>query len=278
MSKIVDSLVQIDTSVSSLSENVRIFVIANQDIYVDGLIRLILDDPSHEIVDCVKPDYQCYDRFRNNPADILMIEKTVIDGLLVNTPKGQLFDSYRRDYPDLRIVIFGHEIPDAFVRRMIRAGVHGFIDSETTRDMLTMAIREIHTGGYWVGRKALEQLIYSAVEMERVLEQGVQERIGSIQHSLTRRESDVLQCVLEGMSTREIATDLNLSEQSIKLHLGRLFKKFEVTNRSQLILMAIQRVCPVTNLIQLFRNSVDERRITSKYTPIIKSPPVGKLN
>ncbi len=82
----------------------------------------------------------------------------------------------------------------------------------------------------------------------------------------------MLKYVLEGLSTRQIANELCLSEQSIKLHLGRLFKKFEVSNRSQLILMAFQRVCPASNLIQLFRKSLDKHRIARGRTPLIQDP------
>ena len=90
---------------------------------------------------------------------------------------------------------------------------------------------------------------------------------------LTRRESEVLQRVLEGMSTRDIANDLNLSEQSIKLYLGRLFRKFGVTNRSQLILMTFQRVSPGGDIIRLFRKTLDNLETTEEQSSL----PDGQL-
>ena len=262
---------------SELDELIRIFVIANRDIYVDGLIRVIGDLENHQVVACINPNDDCYRRFSENPADVLLIEQAVVNQCLQEHPAEELFSEFHRQHPGLRIIIFGHEIADSFVRKMIRAGAHGFIDGNTTQKLLAAAIQEVHNGGYWVGRKALERLIYSAVEMERIIEQGIREKICSIQDTLTKRESDVLQLVLEGMSTREIANELCLSEQGVKLHLSRLFKKFDVTNRSQLILMAFQRVCPVSNMINLFRKSLDRRRINKGQSPVLNDP-LSRIN
>jgi DNA-binding NarL/FixJ family response regulator len=68
----------------------------------------------------------------------------------------------------------------------------------------------------------------------------------------------VLRCVLDGMAAKNIAYELYISEQSVKLYLSRMFRKFEVSNHSQLILMAFQRICPANNMIQLFRWSLDK--------------------
>lgn len=251
---------------------ISIFIVADQDIFVDGLIRIISDQPDHHVVACISAGDGCFKRFSETPADLLLIDQTVVEQKLKNVSIDELFSEFTVQYPDLRIIVFGHKLDYAFVRRMIRAGTHGLFDSTMTRETLSAAIREVHAGGFWVGREALEMLIYSAVEMERIIEQGIREKIDTIQDTLTRREADVLQRVLEGMSTRQIASDLFLSEQSVKLHLGRLFRKFDVTNRSQLILIAFQRVCPVNNMIQLFRKTLDKKRIANGREPVIRDP------
>ena len=275
MSESVENLARINRANSEPEPTIRLFVIAHQDIYVDGLIRVISDHPQHRIVACSSPDGDCLEKFRHTPAEILLIDQKVIEERLQDTPIEELFNSFLGAFPKLRIIVFGHEISDNYVRRMLRAGVHGFIDSNTTQSLLAAAIQEVHDGGHWVGRKVLNQLIHSSVEMAQIIEAGIRERIEMIQDTLTKRETDVLQQVLDGRSTKEIASDLYLSEQSVKLHLGRLFKKFEVTNRNQLILMAFQRVCPANNMIQLFRKTLDKRRIAAGKHPIIRDPLVN---
>ena len=74
------------------------------------------------------------------------------------------------------------------------------------------------------------------------------------------------------MATKEIADEMRLSQQSIKLYFGRIFRKFDVTNRSQLILLAFEKVCPVSNMIKLFRITLDKSRLSHGGLPIITDP------
>ncbi|NOR40702.1 MAG: hypothetical protein GQ537_05790 [Gammaproteobacteria bacterium] len=256
--------------------SISLFTIANRDIYVDGLLRLITELPGLRITECVSPGKKCFENFSANPADLLLIEQSVIKQHLQETPVDELFSKFTKNHPDLRIIIFGHAFENDFIQKMLRAGVHGFIDSTMTQKTLHNAIQEIHNGGYWVSRNALEKIIFSALEMERVIEKNVRDKIEAIQGDLTPRESDVLRCVMDGQSTREIAETLFLSEQTVKLHLGRLFRKFDVTNRSQLILIAFLRVCPVSNMINLFRSGLDKSRISLGKPPIIPDPLASK--
>ncbi len=252
---------------------ITIFVIANQAIYVDGLVRVISDHASHKVLACSQPgDTICFDEFEKQPADILLVEQAAVEHTMKTVAHAQVFEQFLQRYPSLRIIIFGHDLVEPFVKKMIRAGARGFIDTNASKEALITAIDEVYNGGYWVSRKALEQLIMNSVEIEQVVEQGIRNKIEVIQRTLTRREIDVLRGVLAGMSTREISADLCVSEQSVKLYLGRMFKKFEVSNRSQLILMAFQRVCPANNMIQLFRRSLDKHRLQNGQEPVIKDP------
>lgn len=257
MRESADSLARFNQTGSETGPAISLFVIAHKDIYIDGLVRVICDHPGHRVVACSNPDGNCLQEFCRTPADLLLIEQSILEERLQSNPNDSFLDGFRNSFPGLRCIVFGRDISSDYLCRMLRAGVRGFIDSTTTEKLLAHAIQEVHSGGYWLGRKALEQLVYSSVEMQQIIEQGIQDKIETIHDMLTRREYEVLQRVLEGLSTRDIANDLGLSEQSIKLHLGRLFKKFEVTNRSQLILMTLQRVSPVSNILGLFRKTLD---------------------
>lgn len=59
--------------------------------------------------------------------------------------------------------------------------------------------------------------------------------------TLTEREEEVLDLFLEGLSNKEIASQLNIAEHTIKIHLGRIYKKFGVTGSRQLYAKAIEQ-------------------------------------
>ena len=271
MSESADNIARVDRIGSETGPDISLFVIAHKDIYIDGLVRVISDHPGHRVVACSNPDGNCFEEFCRTPADLLLIEQSILEQHLQSNLSDTFLDLFRNTFPGLRFIVFGRDISNDHLHRMLGIGVRGFIDSTTTRNVLAHAIEEVYSGGYWLGQKPLEQLIYASVNMEKIIEQGIQDKIQTLLDMLSRRESEVLQRVLEGMSTREIADDLSLSEQSIKLHLGRLFRKFEVTNRSQLILMTLQRVSPASDFLSLFRNTMDIHMNKIDKSPLIRA-------
>ncbi|RDH84612.1 MAG: hypothetical protein DIZ80_03850 [endosymbiont of Galathealinum brachiosum] len=262
-------------SVALKNDHVSLYVLSHHEIYTDGLINL-LSQNTHYHVTCCLDDVVDLMHFKVSNPDVLLVHQSIVEPMLVTgTSIDLLFADYKNISPDIRIMIFGNHVDESDMRKMIRSGVRGFIDSSMTQYDLTMSIREVSLGGYWINRQVMGELIHNAIEIEQVMEQEVKNRIEDLQYKLTRREADVFHLVMEGMPTKQIASTMHLSEQGVKLHLGRLFKKFKVSNRTQLILMTFTRMCPVNNLIQLIRKSVDKRRMEKGYSPLIADPLKG---
>lgn len=244
-----------------------VLLVANRQQHLDQLIKLVSARANFRLTARIDPEADWHTRLPDQPQDILLLEQSLVSAA---RPFGHtrlaetVFGDLQQRFPGLRIVVFGSDMDDVLVRRMIRLGVRGLVDiTATDPEQLALAIDEIHSGGYWLARGALEQLIHSAVDVERLIERGFVEQIAAMQGGLTRRETDVLERVLDGMSTREIAGQMFLSEQGVKMHLGRLFKKFGVANRAQLILSAFQRVCPFNrNMVNYFRQSRGQRGLS----------------
>ncbi len=160
---------------------------------------------------------------------------------------------------------------DEFLLKIVRSGVAGYINEKMNADHLRKAIRVVLDGELWVERRILQRLILRVVELEEIINQAIE----SIRSVLTRRESEIYRYVLDGLSTKEIAREMNLSEQSVKLHLSNIFRKFDVSNKQQLILLTFQRVCPVANVLRLFRIVMDRKQLAQGKPPLITDPLAG---
>jgi DNA-binding NarL/FixJ family response regulator len=242
---------------------VSILLVGREDRQLDQVVKLLSARDNFRVVARVDPQDDWYARLPAQVADIVLLQQSLIapSNPFDHAPLAEsVFSSLPLRFPDLRIVVFGTDLNDVFVRRMLRLGVHGLVDISSNGELLAAAIDEVHRGGYWVARKALEKLVHSAIEIERIIERGFVDQISAMQDGLTRREAEVLERVLDGMSNKEIAGQLFLSEQGVKMHLGRLFRKFGVANRAQLILIAFRRVCPFNhNLVDYLRQAREER-------------------
>ncbi|MBI5461214.1 MAG: response regulator transcription factor [Gammaproteobacteria bacterium] len=245
----------------------RVFILAELDYYVEGLSHVISSDENNIITACVKPGDGCWNRFLDTRPDILLVHHRA-----VMTPAAAFFARFKQAVPGVRILVFGHELERAFLHRIIRAGADGYINEKMSGEQVRRALHSVRAGEIWAEREVLSEFARSAVELEEMIEAIIQRKIEGLGDTLSRREVDVFQLVLKGLSTKEIADELALSQQSVKLYLGRVFKKFDVTNRAQLILMAFEQVCPVSNMIRLFRMTLDKRRLRQGKAPHIPDP------
>jgi len=212
-------------------------------------------------------DKHCNALLEQGNVDIVMLHYPLIENKM-----SDCIESLRQASKATKILIFGSNVEDNVLHKMLRCGVNGYVDEAVKRDDLIKAVEQIMLGRLWVERHILEEFAYRSFELESIIESIIKSKVKQLGDALTPRETQVLQLVLNGLATREIADTLHLSEQSVKLHLGRMFKKFEVTNRSQLILLAFERVCPISNMIRLFRTGIDKKRVAQGKKTLITDP------
>lgn len=108
---------------------------------------------------------------------------------------------------------------------LVAKGFAGFLPGYADLSMLNKAIDSVNRGELWIDRKTLR---------DSFLHRGRDEV------SLTRREQEILRCLGSGLSNKEIANKLSITEQTVKSHCNHLYKKFGVKNRLQLALYTSQ--------------------------------------
>jgi len=258
---------QIDRPDPVSSNPARVFVAAKKDFAIDGLLRLMRDNSEIKILACVEPSERCWQTLHQEEPDVLLLHSDA-----VVTPIREFFAKIHHEMPEIRIVIFGHKMPRQFLLEIVMAGVHGYINENMNSEHILKAVQSVMAGRLWVERQVLEEMASNARQMQTLVETSILEKIDSVRKDLTARETVVLRLVLEGMATKTIASTMNVSEQGVKLHLSNMFAKFNVTNRSQLILHMYSRVCPVSNMIRLFRMSLDKSRVKAGHPSIIPDP------
>lgn len=254
---------------------IQLLVLAKSDIYLDGLLLILRDDVNIKVTHCdagvtdalQQIDKQHFDvilmqdRYISPPVD-LFFNQFILQQVNAQQVKAQVTET--TPTAGLKILVFGQQMDNDFLLNIIRSGASGYINSNMSAKHLLQAVHYAHNGNMWAEHHILEQLARDALQMENVLEDIAMEKTRMISDLLTRREAQVFQWILKGLTTKEIAEQIHLSEQSVKLHLGKLFKKFDVSNRAQLILSAFERVSPVNNIIPLIQATLEKKNLSSK--------------
>ncbi len=250
----------------------KLFILSKQDITIEGIRHVLESECDYTVVACVEPGDSCLERFRKAKPDLLFLHHEAL-----NFYPFDITSRLREHQPHLPILLFGRELAQERLLGYLRGGqVQGYLCEHMQSEDWLQAVKEVTAGRLWLDRGLMDRLVRDALALEGMISSAIEERLDSLKTTLTGRELEILQLVLEGLPTREIAQRICLSEQSVKLHLSRLFRKLDVNNRSQMIVAVFQRVCPVSNVIRLIHSYLDKRRLAQGRTPLIKDPLTGR--
>ncbi len=137
--------------------------------------------------------------------------------------------------PETRVVMLMDTSKRSAVVEAFRSGAHGVFSRTESPKLLAKCICSVHQGQVWANSTELRFLLEALCESEpaSAIEAG-KEAI------LSRREQDVVRCVAEGLSNREIASRLGLTEHTVKNYLFRIFDKLGVSSRVEVVLYAFR--------------------------------------
>lgn len=132
--------------------------------------------------------------------------------------------------PATKVIALTSFTDDDMVFPAVKAGASGYLLKDMDPKDLAEAIRTVSNG---------EALLHPSVaaKLMKELADGGSE---SIDHTLTKREVEVLQAIAHGMSNKEIANDLVLSEKTVKTHVSNILQKLHLADRTQAALYAVK--------------------------------------
>ena len=132
----------------------------------------------------------------------------------------------RERHPELRILALSAYDDNAFVFGLLSCGASGYVLKEEALDTIIEAIRVASRGGIWLSKRVAE----------KVMRKGVKEKV-----PLTKKELEVLRLMAKGLSNKEIASELYITERTVKFHVSNIFSKLGVFSRTEAVLYAIRR-------------------------------------
>ena len=194
-------------------------------------------------VELLQPLIGNSDGFLLTTADLLLIHNELIERPL-EKPLAKLL----QQQPQTRVLVFGSDMQDEHLWRLVRAGVHGHLNTPAAPADIRRAVAQIMAGNAWLEHRVVRTCVSASGPDAEQLEAKLSRNIDSMCEQLTRREKEILCQVIRGYAIKQIAAEVHLSHQGVKMHLARLFRKFGASNRNQLILAVLDRISPVQDL------------------------------
>jgi DNA-binding NarL/FixJ family response regulator len=138
-----------------------------------------------------------------------------------------------QSYPDAKVVVLANSPSHAETLQALSAGAMGYAHAYSAPEMLKEIRTVINHGGIWLGQQLLKRLIETSVKLTGNRSEVVEELLDR----LTSREKEVAIEASKGLSNKEIARALDITERTVKAHLAKSFERLGVKDRLQLALM-----------------------------------------
>ena len=201
------------------SKQIQILIADDHAIVREGVCAPISRAPDMKVVAEAANGREAVDQSIRQKPDVALIDMRMpeLDGI-------QAVEAIREEAPEVLTIILSTYSGDDDIYRALRAGAKAYLLKDSPREELLSCIRAVAQGNTWISPQAAAHL---AARMN--------------QDNLTERELHVIQRVASGKSNKEIAAELDISEGTIKVHVGHILRKLGVTGRTEAIAVAVKR-------------------------------------
>ena len=209
------------------------------------MISLLLVDDHQMIRDAIKFYFSSEDEFEvkseavNGDEALQLLEKDRFDVVItdINMPECdglQLMEQIRDRFPEQKVLILSMLDDAVYINKMIALGANGYILKSAPKEELCKAIKTIVEGNNYYSQEIYQTIV------ESIAGKKPKQRL-SIEISLSRREKEVLQLIVQEYSNKEIADKLFISSRTVEAHKRNLLDKTGAKNIAGLVLYAVER-------------------------------------
>lgn len=216
-------------SPSCSMSKIRIVVVDDHHILLDGLKALLQKQKDMEVVGLYSTGAQLFDDIPNTNPDLALVD--------INMPdmNGQeLTVKIKEFYPSLPVITLSMYDDAAHIMEMIEAGVSGYLLKNVNDKELLDAIRAVVVGKMYFSSEVSETITSMVVRQQKKAEQPEEPR-------LTEREVEILKLISEEMSNAEIAGTLFISERTVETHRKNMLRKTNNKTIVGLLKYALER-------------------------------------
>lgn len=211
----------------------KVMLVDDHALIREGIKQLLEFDGSIDVIEQASDGAECLEKLQHVQPDILLLDINMpnVNGIEV------LEEIKKKNIPVKVLMLTVHSEAEYLVQA-VDIGANGYILKDSGSEELKKAIQSVMDGDSYIQPSLIpslnSRLVNRDIDKEKIA-------------ALTKREMKILTQIAGGMFNKEIAMNLNISERTVKNHISNIFKKIDVSDRTQAAVFAIRN-----NIVKLF--------------------------
>ncbi|MBS7527340.1 response regulator transcription factor [Fusibacter paucivorans] len=209
-------------------EKVKLVIADDHVLIREGIKKLLELEDSLEILGLASDGNEAIELVETLKPDVILLD--------INMPHLSGIEALKiikSEYPATKVIMLTIHEDAEYLIETVNIGAEGYVLKDADVSSLVKAILKVNGGDIYIHPTLSGILIKEYKKKDQQ-----QEEINN--SSLTRREYEVIKLISKGYNNKEIATELFISEKTVKNHVSNIFKKIKVTDRTQAALYAIK--------------------------------------
>jgi len=208
----------------------RILIIDDHPLVRQGLIGLISTQPDFEVCGEASGIAEALELVATTQPHVAIIDLTLKDGNGI-----ELIKSLKEGHPAIKLLVVSMHDESLFAERALRAGASGYVSKHEAIRTVVQAVRTVLAGRLYLSPTMTERMVHLAVGSRG-------DQANSPLDRLTDREIQVFEMIGRGLTSRQIAQQLNLSQKTVETHREHVKDKLDLKNSVELTTHAVQWV------------------------------------
>jgi DNA-binding NarL/FixJ family response regulator len=202
---------------------IKVLIADNHPIIRMGVKNVLSAVADFNVIDEVATTSELFKSLEKVSPDVVLLEMDIpeINGIAT-------LRRIKKEYPDIRVLIYSGQSEDVYALSTIRAGAYGYLSKTADIDYIISAVRKVSEGNMFITNELAQRLAF---------DEGTQ-KPRRFFRKLSTREVEVLKLLASGKRNKDVADGLNLNEKTVSTYKARLMRKLNVDNLVDLLQQA----------------------------------------
>jgi len=219
-----------------VTDKMQVFIISHQSLFRQGIEHSLAAVGDMEVTSAMEVNDRTLSTLETMPPDVAIVDiDGAADGGLT------LLRKIKQRLPNIGVVILSANSSETQLFQALKAQASAFVSKDVTAEQLAETLRRVARGEHPINEtlttnpKVAEQVLQQFQELSRRVE------AEAFISPLTPRETEILNYIARGLPNKQIALQLNISEQTIKNHVTSILRKLNANARTEAVVVAIKQ-------------------------------------